>query len=60
MPCFTYKNKKYNYCNFCNQSISINKQYIYLIKGPGKHNDKIICNHCFKNKIINSFRKKYK
>ena len=46
--------KIYGRCYDCKKNISLNEEYTYYYKiiGLGKHNNKIICQNCLKNKFI--------
>ena len=50
--CFPYKITYVKYCKFCNYKINPSKKYYFIIQGPGKHDDKIICSECLEDKII--------
>ena len=50
--CFPYETSYRKYCNFCNYKINSLKKYYFIIQGPGKHNDKIICSDCLEYKLL--------
>ncbi len=47
-PCHDYS----IYCNFCKKKIKDYKEYYFIVQGPGKHDDKVICMSCLEYKIL--------
>lgn len=39
-------------CDFCKKKIKDYKEYYFIIQGPGKHDDKVICMECLKYKLL--------